>query len=125
MIRKVNLADSFARFNDHWSPKVAGEINDCAIKLVKVQGEFVWHHHEHEDEMFLVVQGTLVMKLRDGDLVLKPGEFVIIPRGVEHCPVSEGETHILLVEPRTTLNTGNVRNERTVEELDRLDNDEP
>ena len=125
MIQKVNLADSFGRFRDHWSPKVAGEINDCAIKLVKVQGEFVWHHHEHEDEMFLVVKGTLIMKLRDGDLVLKPGEFVIIPRGIEHCPVSEEETHILLVEPRTTLNTGNVRNERTVEQLERLDNDEP
>jgi mannose-6-phosphate isomerase-like protein (cupin superfamily) len=120
VIQKVNLADSFGRFNDHWSPKVAGEINDCAIKLVKVQGEFVWHHHEHEDEMFLVIKGTLVMKLRDGDLVLNPGEFVIIPRGVAHCPAAEDETHILLVEPRSTLNTGNMINERTVANLERL-----
>jgi mannose-6-phosphate isomerase-like protein (cupin superfamily) len=117
---KVNLAEAFARFQDHWSPKIVGEINDAHVKLVKVKGEFVWHHHEREDELFLVVKGRLLIRLRDGDLWLEPGEFAIIPKGVEHCPVAEEEAHILLLEPKTTLNTGNLVNERTVAELDRL-----
>jgi mannose-6-phosphate isomerase-like protein (cupin superfamily) len=119
-IRKVNLTELFGRFQDYWSPKVVGTVNDSLVKLVKLKGEFVWHHHEKEDELFLVVKGTLRLKLRDKDLVLGPGEFAIIPHGVEHLPVADEETHVLLFEPTSTLNTGNVRNERTVPELDRL-----
>lgn len=120
MIEKVNLSDKFSRFTDYWKPKIAGEINDSYIKLVKLQGEFVWHHHENEDELFLVIKGRLVIKLRDQDITLDEGEFVIIPKGVEHCPIAEEEAHVLLLEPKTTLNTGNVENERTVEELERI-----
>jgi mannose-6-phosphate isomerase-like protein (cupin superfamily) len=113
----INLTEKFGLFSDHWSPKVVGELNDFHVKLVKVQGEFVWHHHDNEDEMFLVVKGRLLIKLRDRDLWLSEGEFTIIPKGVEHCPVAEEETHILLLEPKTTVNTGNVRGEKTVLEL--------
>lgn len=120
MLTKVNLADALARFSDHWSPRIAGQVNDCHIKLAKLKGEFVWHHHEHEDELFLVIKGRLTMRLRDGDVTVNPGEFIIVPRGVEHCPVADEETHILLFEPAATLNTGNVRNERTVERPHRL-----
>jgi mannose-6-phosphate isomerase-like protein (cupin superfamily) len=120
MIEKVSLTDKFNRFADYWKPKIAGELNDSYIKLVKLQGEFVWHHHETEDELFLVIKGRLVIKLRDQDIALDEGEFVIIPKGVEHCPVAEEEAHVLLLEPKTTLNTGNVANERTVEELERI-----
>ena len=120
MIEKVNLAQKFRLFDDYWSPKIAGEVNDSHVKLVKVKGEFVWHHHEAEDELFLVVKGRLRIRLRDRDVDLTEGEFVIIPRGVEHLPVAEEETHVLLLEPKSTLNTGNVRNERTVPKLDRL-----
>jgi mannose-6-phosphate isomerase-like protein (cupin superfamily) len=119
-LRVVNLADTFDRFQDHWKPKVVGDVNDAHVKLVKLKGEFVWHHHEREDELFLVVKGRLVLKLRDRDLVLGPGEFAIIPHGVEHLPVADEETHVLLLEPKSTLNTGNVRNERTVPDLERL-----
>jgi mannose-6-phosphate isomerase-like protein (cupin superfamily) len=119
-IRKVNLADMFGRFTEQWSPKIVGEVNENVVKLTKLQGEFVWHHHEHEDELFLVVKGRLRMKLRDKELVLDPGEFVIIPRGVEHLPIADEETHVVLFEPKSTLNTGNVRNERTVAKLERL-----
>lgn len=120
MIRTVNLAETFAKFSDQWSPKVVGEVNDNLVKLVKLKGEFVWHHHDLEDELFLVVKGRLRIRLRERDLVIEPGEFVIIPRGVEHLPIAEEETHVLLFEPGTTLNTGNVRNDRTVHALDRL-----
>jgi len=114
MMEKVNLANKFDLFQEHWSPKIAGELNDSYLKLVKLRGEFVWHHHEAEDELFLVVKGRLVIKLRDRDISLDEGEFVIIPRGVEHCPVAEEEVHVLLLEPKSTVNTGNVENERTV-----------
>ena len=120
MIEKINLAEKFTRFQDYWSPKIAGELNDSHVKLVKVKGEFVWHHHENEDELFWVVKGTLVIRLRDGEVRLNPGEFVIIPRGVEHLPMAEEEVHMVLLEPKNTLNTGNVRNERTAEQLDRV-----
>lgn len=119
-IRKVNLADMLGRFQEHWSPKIVGEVNDSLVKVVKLQGEFVWHHHEREDELFLVVQGRLRLVLRDGEIVLNPGEFAIIPHGVEHLPIADQETHVLLFEPKSTLNTGNIRNDRTVAELDRL-----
>ena len=120
MLRVVNLAETFARFQDKWSPKIVGEVNDSYVKLTKLDGEFVWHHHEREDELFLVIQGRLILRLRDRELRLGPGEFTIIPRGVEHLPIAEGETHVLLLEPKTTLNTGDVTNERTVAQLDRL-----
>lgn len=120
MLTKVNLADKLQQFMDCWSPKIVGEINDAHVKLVKLQGEFVWHHHDAEDELFLVIQGRLRMRLRDGDILVDPGEFLVVPRGVEHCPVAEVETHVLLLEPKSTLNTGNVRNERTIARLDRI-----
>jgi len=119
-MQTVNLADKFARFSDHWSPKLVGQVNGCAIKLVKISGEFVWHHHDSEDEMFFVVKGRLRMRFRDGEQMVNPGEFIIVPHGVEHMPVAEGETEIMLVEPDTTLNTGNVVNERTVAQLQRV-----
>ena len=117
---KVNLAEKFSLFADHWSPKIVGELNDSYVKVVKRKGEFVWHHHEKEDEMFLVVKGKLLIRLRDRDLWLQEGEFVIIPKGVEHLPVAEEEAHVLLLEPKTTLNTGNVRSERTLANLQRI-----
>ena len=120
MIEKVNLREKFALFADRWSPKIAGEVNDTYVKLVKLAGEFVWHKHEAEDEMFLVVKGRLTIKLRDGEVNLEEGEFVIIPRGVEHLPVAEREAHVLLFEPKTVLNTGDVVNERTVADLQRV-----
>jgi mannose-6-phosphate isomerase-like protein (cupin superfamily) len=120
MVEKVNVVEKFSLFSEQWSPKVVGEVNDCHVKLAKVQGEFVWHHHENEDELFYVVKGRLLMKLREGDVWVEEGEFVIVPRGVEHLPVAEEETHLLLVEPKTTVNTGNVGGARTVEKLDRI-----
>lgn len=110
----VNLAQKFALFQDYWSPKIVGELNDSYVKLVKLKGEFVWHHHETEDELFLVVKGTLLIKLRDRDLWLHEGDFAIIPKGVEHLPVAEDEVQALLLEPKSTLNTGNVQDEHTV-----------
>jgi len=117
----VNLAEKFSRFTDRWSPKIVGEVNDMHVKLVKLAGEFVWHQHEREDELFLVVAGRLRMQLRDGDREVGPGEFIVVPKGTEHCPLAlTDEVHVLLLEPKTTLNTGNVVNERTVAALDRL-----
>ena len=115
MERKINIAEKFSLFSEHWSPKQLAQVNDMAVKAAKLQGEFVWHKHEHEDELFLVVKGTLTLRLRDGEVVLGPGEMVVIPRGVEHLPVAEEEVHVLLFEPTSTLNTGDVRNERTVD----------
>jgi mannose-6-phosphate isomerase-like protein (cupin superfamily) len=119
-IEKVNLAEKFNLFEEHWSPKIAGEVNDSYVKLVKFTGEFVWHHHEAEDEMFLVVKGSMTMKLRDRDIEVGEGEFIIVPRGVEHMPVAAAEAHVVLFEPKTVLNTGNVTNERTRPELERV-----
>jgi mannose-6-phosphate isomerase-like protein (cupin superfamily) len=120
MLEKVNLSDKFRLFDEHWSPKIAGEVNDSYVKLVKFQGDFVWHKHDEEDEMFLVVKGSIVIRLRDGDVRLEEGEFVIIPHGVEHMPVAEEEAHVILFEPKTVLNTGDVRSERTREVLGRV-----
>ncbi|HKQ18439.1 MAG TPA: cupin domain-containing protein [Candidatus Eisenbacteria bacterium] len=117
---KVKLANKLASFSQHWQPKIVGELNGQLIKLVKFQGEFVWHKHDVEDELFLVVAGRFRMEYRDRHVWLEPGEFVIVPRGVEHRPVADEEAHVLLFEPATTLNTGNVRNERTVERLERI-----
>jgi mannose-6-phosphate isomerase-like protein (cupin superfamily) len=124
-MHKVNLAQKLASFSDHFSPKIVGEVNDCHVKLVKAKGDFVWHHHENEDELFLVVYGSFVMKFRDASgaeraEAIREGEFFIVPRGVEHCPVAQEEVHILLIEPKATLNTGNLVNERTVAELEHI-----
>ena len=112
---KVNLNEKLARFSEHWSPKLVAQVNDMDIKLVKIQGEFVWHHHDAEDELFLVLEGRLLMQFRDREEWIEPGEFIVVPRGVEHRPVAPQEAHIMLIEPRGTLNTGNVVNERTVQ----------
>ena len=119
-MNKINVAEKFARINEMWSPKILGEVNDSYIKAVKFIGEFVWHHHDNEDEMFMVINGKLRMKFRDREEVVGPGEFIIVPRGVEHLPVSDQETQVLLFEPKSTLNTGNVRNERTLAQLETL-----
>ena len=116
----VNLAEKFASFSDTWSPKVVGELNGQHVKLARLRGEFVWHTHDHEDELFLVVKGRLTMRLRDRDAVVNEGEFIIVPRGVEHLPVADEECQVLLFEPASTLNTGDVYNERTVENLERI-----
>lgn len=115
MTEVINIAKKFDLFTEHWSPKIAGELNDSYVKLAKVQGEFIWHHHDNEDELFFVVKGMLTIKLRERDLTIREGEFVIIPRGVEHMPVAEEEVWIMMLEPKTTSNTGNITNERTVE----------
>jgi mannose-6-phosphate isomerase-like protein (cupin superfamily) len=121
LVDVVNLEEKFSRINDYWSPRIAGELNESVVKLVKLRGEFVWHHHEAEDELFLVVEGRLRMQLRDGDRDLGPGEFIIVPRGVEHCPRAlTDEVHVVLLEPRTTVNTGNVREARTVTREQRI-----
>jgi len=117
---KVNLAEKFSQFETYWDPKIVGELNNQYVKLAKFQGEFIWHHHENEDELFLVVKGKLIIKLRDGDVELNEGEFYIIPRGVEHLPVAEKEAHILLFEPKGTLNTGETDSDKTVHDLDEI-----
>lgn len=116
-MEKINLRQKFSLFQDHWSPKIAGELNGQYVKLVKFTGSFVWHHHDTEDELFLTVKGKFTMKLKDGDVDVNEGEFIVIPHGVEHCPVADQEAHVLLFEPKSTLNTGNIKNERTKEKL--------
>ena len=117
---RVSLADKFAQFSEHWSPKIVGELNGQQVKLAKFKGAFVWHHHDHEDELFLVHRGGFRMEFRDRVVELRAGDFLIVPRGVEHRPVADEEVEVVLFEPATTLNTGNVRDERTLETLDRL-----
>ena len=119
-MEKINLAQKFDLIDEHWSPKVVGEVNDVSIKLVKFQGDFIWHHHETEDELFFVVKGNMVMKLRDGDISVGENEFIIIPRGVEHMPMADEEVFVMLIEPKTTRNTGNIENERTVKEPEHI-----
>jgi len=117
-MEKVNLNEKFALFDDQWSPKIAGRVNDFFVKLVKLQGEFVWHKHEREDEMFLVVKGQLTIKFRDRAVQLDPGEFLIVPHGVEHMPVAEAEVHCLVFEPAETVNTGDAESDRTKTDLE-------
>jgi mannose-6-phosphate isomerase-like protein (cupin superfamily) len=119
-MEKVNLREKFDLFTEHWSPKIAGELNGQLVKLVKFKGPFVWHHHDNEDELFHVVKGRFRMEFRDRQVWLEEGEFLIVPRGVEHRPVAEEEAQVLLFEPASTLNTGNVRNERTKERLETI-----
>ncbi|MGE5222269.1 MAG: cupin domain-containing protein [Omnitrophica WOR_2 bacterium] len=113
-MEKINLSQKFSLFHEAWRPKIIGEINDSYVKLVKLKGEFVWHQHEAEDELFLVVKGNLVIRLRDGEIHLGEGELAIIPKGVEHLPVAVKEAQVMLLEPKTTVNTGDVQNDRTV-----------
>lgn len=120
MVEKVRVGDKFELFDEFWSPKIIGELNDFYVKAVKLKGEFVWHDHETEDEMFYVLKGRLRIKLRDGEVTLDPGEFVVIPRKVEHMPVAEEEVHVLLLEPKTTVNTGAVDSERRKDVLERI-----
>ncbi len=119
-IQKVNVASKFSTFSDYWSPKVVGALNNQLVKIAKFKGEFVMHHHDHEDELFYVIEGKLFIELKDKTLELEPGEFVVIPRGVEHKPYAPEEVHVMLFEPATTLNTGNVTNDLTVSDLDKI-----
>jgi len=123
-MEKVNLAQKLSLISDYYNPRIAGEINDSYLKLVKLKGEFVWHHHDVEDELFLVLKGTLRMMIKDDrgerEVRIGEGEFIIMPHGVEHKPIADEEVHLLLLEPKTTLNTGNVKNERTVEKLQKV-----
>lgn len=120
----VNLEQKFSLFSDYWNPRVLGQVNDTAVKAVKFTGEFMWHHHDLEDELFLVTKGTLRMKLRENGVereeVVRPGEFIIIPHGIEHCPIADDEVHCVLFEPKSTLNTGNLVNERTRGVLEKI-----
>jgi mannose-6-phosphate isomerase-like protein (cupin superfamily) len=118
--RKFNIADAFSRIPEIEKPHIVADVNDFQVKLSKLKGPFVWHQHEQEDELFLIVKGQLRMKFRDGDVILNKGEMIVVPHGVEHCPEADEETHVVLFERNTTLNTGNVRNAKTVETLERL-----
>jgi mannose-6-phosphate isomerase-like protein (cupin superfamily) len=120
MIDKVNIKDKFSLINEYYSPKIAGELNSQLVKLVKFKGEFTWHHHDNEDELFLVIKGKFRMELVDKSIELNEGEYIIIPRGVEHKPVADEEVHVLLFEPASTLNTGNVKNKFTKEKLESI-----
>ena len=119
-MEKVNLREKFSLFSEHWKPKIVGELNGQQVKLVRFAGPFVWHHHEGEDELFLVVKGRFRMEFRDHSVWLEEGEFLVVPRGIEHRPVADREAHVLLFEPASTLNTGNVRDDFTVTALDRI-----
>lgn len=119
-MEKVNIREKLSLFSDHWNPRIVGELNGQHVKAVKLIGEFVWHHHDHEDELFLVIKGKLKMEFRDRVEEINEGEFIIVPRGVEHKPVAEEEVHILLFEPDTTVNTGNVESDRTRKQLEKI-----
>lgn len=119
-VEKVNIVEKLSLFDERWSPKVVGDLNGQHIKLVRFLGDFVWHHHDEEDEMFLVIDGRFRMEFRDREVWIEEGEFIVVPRGVEHRPVAEEEASVMLFEPASTLNTGNVRDEMTVTELDRI-----
>lgn len=119
-MHKINLAEKLAALQEHWSPRIIGELNGQHVKLAKLKGEFIWHRHDNEDELFLILTGRLRMRFRSGQVVLEPGEMIIVPKGVEHCPIADEETSVLLFEPAGTLNTGNVRNTRTIENPARI-----
>ncbi len=119
-MKKINLADKFSLFTNHWEPKILGELNGQYVKIAKLKGEFVWHQHENEDELFSVIKGSLTIKLRDKDIILEEGEFIIIPKGVEHMPVAEEEVHVLMFEPKGTVNTGDTESDKTIDELEKI-----
>jgi mannose-6-phosphate isomerase-like protein (cupin superfamily) len=117
-MKKIRLSDKFSLLRDFWIPRIAAELNDSYVKLAKLKGEFVWHYHEREDELFLVIKGQLLIRLRDGEVRLGPGELVVIPRGVEHLPIASEEVDVMLIEPKTTINTGNTTSGKTVTGLE-------
>lgn len=119
-MEKINMEEKLSLFNEYWSPKIIGEVNESYVKLAKLKGDFIWHTHENEDEMFYVLKGVLTIKFREKDVQLNEGECIVIPRGIEHMPVAEEEVYVMLIESKTTLNTGNVVNERTVENLKKI-----
>lgn len=120
-MEKINIAQKFTLFSEYWSPKIVEDLNESQIKFAKLKGEFVWHHHDNEDELFLIVKGKLTIKFRDKDQVINEGELIVIPKGVEHKPVCEEEVHAILIEPKTTINTGNITDDpKTHTELDRI-----
>ncbi|AYB31141.1 cupin domain-containing protein [Chryseolinea soli] len=119
-MQKVNIQEKLASFSDYWNPRIVGELNGQHVKATKLKGEFIWHHHDHEDELFLVIKGKLKMEFREKTVEVNPGEFIIVPRGVEHKPVADEEVELLLFEPASTLNTGNVENERTRKALEKI-----
>ncbi|MCK6617205.1 MAG: cupin domain-containing protein [Cyclobacteriaceae bacterium] len=119
-MEKVNISEKFSQFSDYWNPRIIGELNGQQVKAARLKGEFIWHHHEHEDELFLITKGKLKMEFRDKTVEIGEGEFIIVPRGVEHKPVADEEVELLLFEPASTLNTGNIENERTMKELKRI-----
>lgn len=119
-LERIDLSEKLSAFEERWSPRIVAELNGQHVKLAKLEGEFVWHSHAEEDELFLVLEGQLTIELRDGAVVLGPGQMAVIPRGVEHRPVADAEVHVMLFEPVGTVNTGDVRNERTVEDLERI-----
>lgn len=119
-MEKINLAEKFSLFSEYWNPKIVGELNGQQVKLVKFKGPFIWHHHENEDELFYVVKGSFDMEFRDKTITIGEGEFIIVPKGIEHRPHAKEEVHVMLFEPATTLNTGNTENERTVKDIQRL-----
>lgn len=120
MVQKVNLKNKLDLFSDYWSPKIVGDLNDSHVKLAKLKGEFIWHKHDNEDELFFIIKGELLIKLTDQDIHLKEGEFVIIPKGVEHLPIANEEVFVMLIEPKSTLNTGNIKSEITKDNLDHI-----
>lgn len=122
-LEKVNLAEALSRFSTHWEPKIVGELNGQQVRLAKLKGSFMWHAHEEEDELFLVLKGSLDLEFRDHTVTVNEGEFIIVPRGVEHFPVAKEEVHVLLFEPASTVNTGSIRNERTIEQLEKIIDD--
>lgn len=119
-MNKINLKEKFNLFNEYWSPKIVGDLNDSHVKLAKFKGEFVWHKHDNEDELFFIIKGRLLIKFRDKDVYLNEGEFLIIPKGIEHMPIADEEVHVMLIEPKATLNTGDVISGLTKKELDRI-----
>lgn len=119
-MEKINIEEKLNLFNEYWSPRIIGEVNESYVKLAKFKGDFIWHTHENEDEMFYVLKGILTIKFRDKDVQLHAGECIVIPKGIEHMPVAEEEAHVMLIESKTTLNTGNLVNERTVENLEKI-----
>lgn len=119
-MQKINVENKFDLFNEYWSPKIVGDLNDSHVKLAKFKGEFVWHKHDNEDELFFIIKGNLLIKFRDQDVYLKEGEFIIIPKGVEHLPIAEEEVHVMLIEPKATLNTGDATSDLTKTDLDRI-----